>query len=141
MSDVNITINGGITQILPNATEAMQIFYGDKFAEKLLNEESPKEESIPEVDKLSIYINKVNIPTYLSQIGECQTAAELAKVVVEMAEQEPRLTAEEIVKARFINQLLPFANKLTKGTSVDNIRARINDAWTKRPKQQHPMER
>ena len=141
MSNVNITINGGNNQILPNATEAMQIFYGDKFAEKLLNEESPKEESIPEVDKLSIYINKVNIPTYLSQIGECQTAAELAKVVVEMVEQEPRLTAEEIVKARFISQLLPFANKLTKGTSVDNIRARINDAWTKRPKQQHPMER
>ena len=141
MSNVNITINGGNNQILPNATEAMQIFYGDKFAEKLLNEESPKEESIPEVDKLSIYINKVNIPAYLSQIGECQTAAELAKVVVEMAEQEPRLTAEEIVKARFISQLLPFANKLTKGTSVDNIRARINDAWLKRPKQQHPMER
>ena len=141
MSNVNITINGGNNQILPNATEAMQIFYGDKFAEKLLNEESPKEESIPEVDKLSIYINKVNIPTYLSQIGECQTAAELAKVVVEMAEQEPRLTAEEIVKARFISQLLPFAHKLTKGTSVDNIRARINDAWTKRPKHQHPMER
>ena len=140
MSNVNITINGGNNQILPNATEAMQIFYGDKFAEKLLNEESPKEESIPEVDKLSIYINKVNIPTYLSQIGECQTAAELAKVVVEMAEQEPRLTAEEIVKARFISQLLPFAHKLTKGTSVDNIRARINDAWTTRPKQQHPTE-
>ena len=83
----------------------------------------------------------MNIPTYLSQIGECQTAAELAKVVVEMAEQEPRLTAEEIVKARFISQLLPFAHKLTKGTSVDNIRARINDAWLKRPKQQHPIER
>ena len=51
-----------------------------------------------------------------------------------MAEQEPRLTAEEIVKARFINLLLPFAFKLSKGTSVDNIRARINDAWARRPK-------
>ena len=58
MSDVNITINGGITQILPNATEAKQIFYGDQFAEKMLSGESPKEESLPEVDKLSIYINK-----------------------------------------------------------------------------------
>ena len=134
MSDVNITINGGITQILPNATEAKQIFYGDKFAEKLLSGESPKEESLPEVDKLSIYINKEHIPGYLAQIAECQTAPDLAKVVVEMAEQEPRLTAEEIVKARFINLLLPFAFKLSKGTSVDNIRARINDAWMKRPK-------
>lgn len=134
MSDVNITINGGNNQILPNATEAKQIFYGDQLAEKILSGESPREESLPEVDKLSIYINKENIPGYLAQIGECQTATELAKVVVEMAEHEPRLTAEEIVKARFISQLLPFAFKLTKGTSVDNVRARINDAWMKRPK-------
>ena len=134
MSGVNITINGGINQILPDATEAKQIFYGDQFAEKLLSGESPKEESLPEVDKLSIYINKENIPAYLSQIGECQTATELAKVVVEMVEREPRLTTEEIVKARFISQLLPFALKLTKGTSVDNVRARIHDAWMKRPK-------
>lgn len=134
MSDVNITINGGNNQILPNATEAKQIFYGDQFAEKLLSGESPKEESFPEVDKLSIYINKENIPGYLAQIGECQTATELAKVVVEMAEHEPRLTAEEIVKSRFINLILPFAFKLTKGTSVDNVRARINDAWARRPK-------
>ena len=134
MSDVNITINGGINQILPDATEAKQIFYGDQFAEKLLSVESPKEESLPEVDKLSIYINKENIPAYLSQIGECQTATELAKVVVEMAEHEPRLTAEEIVKERFISLLLPFAFKLTKGKTVDNVRARINDAWMKRLK-------
>lgn len=134
MSDVNITINGGNNQILPNATEAKQIFYGDQFAEKMLSGESPKEESLPEVDKLSIYINKENIPGYLSRIGECQTATELAKVVVEMAEHEPYLTDKEIVKARFISQLLPFAFKLSKGTSIDNVRARINDAWMKRPR-------
>lgn len=134
MSDVNITINGGITQILPYATEAKQFFYGDQFAEKLLSGESSKEESLPEVDKLSIYISKENIPDYLSRIGECQTATELAKVVVEMAEHEPRLTDEEIVKERFISQLLPFAFKLTKGRTVDNVRARINDAWMKRPR-------
>ena len=134
MSDVKINIIGGNTQVLPNATEAKQFFYGDQFAEKLLSGESPKEESLPEVDKLSIYINKENIPAYLAQIGECQTATELAKVVVEMAEHEPRLTAEEIVKERFISQLLPFAFKLTKGRTVDNVRARINDAWMKRPR-------
>ena len=134
MSDINITINGGTNQILPNATEAKQIFIGDQFVEKLLSENSPMEESLPEVDKLSIYINKENIPGYLAQIGECQTATELAKVVVEMAEHEPRLTAEEIVKERFISQLLPFAFKLTKGRTVDNVRARINDAWMKRPR-------
>lgn len=134
MSDVNITINGGTNQILPNATEANQVFIGDQFAEQLLSEKSPKEEPSPEVDKLSIYINKENIPGYLAQIGKCQTATELAKVVAEMAEREPRLTAEEIVKERFISQLLPFAFKLTKGRTVDNVRARINDAWANRPK-------
>lgn len=134
MSDVNITINGGTNTIASSATQVIQHFYGDQFAEKQLQGESSKEESLPEVDKLSIYINRENIPGYLAQIGECQTATELAKVVVEMAEHEPRLTAEEIVKSRFINLILPFAFKLTKGTSVDNIRARINDAWARRPK-------
>ena len=134
MSDVNITINGGITQILPNATEAKQIFYGDQFAERLLTKDTPKSEPHPEADKLSLYINKENIPTYLALIDKCQTATELAKVVVEMAEQEPRLTAEEIVKSRFISLLLPLAPQITKGTSIDNVRARINDAWAKRPR-------
>lgn len=134
MADVNITINGGNNQILPNATEARQIFYGDRFAETLHDGESREEETLPEVDKLSIYINKENIPGYLAQIGECQTATELAKVVVEMTEHEPRLTTEEIVKARFINQILHFAVKLTKGTSVDNVRQRINDALARRPR-------
>ena len=134
MSDTHITINGGTNTIASRAKQVIQHFYGDQFAEKLLNSESPKEEPTPEVDKLSIYINKENIPGYLAQIGECQTATELAKVVVEMAEHEPRLTAEEIVKSRFINLILPFAFKLTKGTSVDNVRARINDAWARRPK-------
>ncbi|MBP3470745.1 MAG: hypothetical protein J6K41_00705 [Paraprevotella sp.] len=134
MADVNITINGGNNQILPNATEAVQNFYGDSLSEKQLDGIHVKEDTLPEVNKLSIYINKENIPGYLSQIGECQTATELAKVVVNMVEQEPNLTKEEMVKGRFISLLIPFALKLTKGTSVDNIRARIIDAWAKRPR-------
>jgi len=134
MSDVTININGGNNQILPNATQAVQNFYGDQFVEKQLNGTPATEESLPEVDRLSLYINKVNIPGYLARIGECQTATELGKVVVKIVEQEPGLTEEEMVKERFIKQLLPFASKLTKGTSVDNIRARINDAWARRPK-------
>lgn len=134
MADVNITINGGNNQILPNATEAVQNFYGDNFAEKQLSGAGMKEEPLPEVDKLSIYINKENIPGYLSLIGECETATELAKVVINMVEQEPKLTTDEMVKARFINLLIPLAFKLTKGISVDNIRARINDAWANRPR-------
>ncbi len=134
MSDVTININGGNNQILPNATEAVQNFYGDQFAEKILQQPSPKEDVLPEVEKLSLYINKENLSGYLSQIGECNNATELAKVVVQMCKQEPRLTQEEIVKERFISLLLPFAFKLTKGRGIDNIRARINDAWAARPK-------
>ncbi len=134
MADVNITINGGNIQILPIATKAVQNFYGDSLSEKQLDGTHVKEDTLPEVNKLSIYINKENIPGYLSQIGECQTATELAKVVVNMVEQEPNLTKEEMVKGRFISLLSPFALKLTKGTSVDNIRARIIDAWAKRPR-------
>lgn len=134
MSDINININGGVNQILPNATEAKQIFYGDQFAESLLNTDTPQEPSGPEIEKLAIYINKENLPGYLARIAECQTATELAMVIVQMAEQEHRLAPQDIVKARFIHLLLPYATKLSKGTSVDNVRARINDAWMKRPK-------
>lgn len=134
MNDVTININGGNNQILPNATEAVQNFYGDQFAEKKLSNTADGIESCPEADKLSLYINKVNIPGYISQIGECQTATEFAKVVISFFEQESKLTEEEIVKERFIRLLLPFATKLAKGRTIDNLRARINDALLSRPK-------
>lgn len=134
MNDVTININGGNNQILPNATEAVQNFYGDQFAERILANPASDGASIPEVSKLSLYIDKVNLPGYISQIGECQTATEFAKVVISIFEQESKLTEEEIVKERFIRLLLPFATKLAKGRTIDNLRARINDALLSRPK-------
>lgn len=134
MSDINIIINGGNNQILPNATDAVQNFYGDKLSEKHPCEMPSEENVLPEVEKLTLYINKENIPQYIALIGECKTASELAKVVVDMVVQEPKLNAEEMVKERFIRLLLPFALKITKGATVDNVRQRINDAWAKRPK-------
>ena len=134
MSDVTININGGNNQIFPNAEKGEQHFYGDQFAEKILQHTFSKEAILPEVEKLSLYISKENINAYLTQIGECNNATEIAKVVVQMCEQEPRLSQEEIVNERFISMLLPFAKKLTKGKGIDNLRARINDAWAQRPK-------
>lgn len=134
MNDITININGGNNQILPNATEAVQNFYGDQFAERILANPASDGASIPEVSKLSLYIDKVNLPGYISQIGECQTATEFAKVVISIFEQESKLTEEEIVKERFIRLLLPFATKLAKGRTIDNLRARINDALLSRPK-------
>ena len=134
MNDITININGGNNQILPNATEAVQNFYGDQFAEKILSNTVVDKELCPEVGKLSLYVDKVNLPDYIAQLSECQNATELAKVVIYMFEQEPKLTEEEIVKERFISILLPLATKITKGRTIDNLRARINDALLSRPK-------
>ena len=124
MSDITININGGNNQILPNATEAVQNFYGGHFPEHPLPGKSAQETEPPEAQKLALYINKENLGRYLSLIGECRSATELARVVVEMVEQEPKLFPEEMVKERFIRLLLPFASKLEKGKTIDNIRAR-----------------
>ena len=134
MNDITININGGNNQILPNATEAVQNFYGDQYAEKNLGTPTPDSSSSPELGKLSLYIDKVNIPGYISQRGECLNATEFARIVISIFEQESRLTEEEIVKERFIRLLLPFATKLAKGRTIDNLRARINDALLSRPK-------
>lgn len=134
MNDIIFNINGGNNQILPNATEAVHNFYGDQYAEKILGTSTPDSASIPELGKLSLYIDKVNLPDYISQIGECLNATEFARIVISIFEQESRLTEEEIVKERFIRLLLPFATKLAKGRTIDNLRARINDALLSRPK-------
>lgn len=132
MPDIHITINGGNNQILPNATKAVQNFYGSEFASKELEEPLP-----PEVQPLLTYINKENLAGYLARISECLTASELAAVVMDMLEQENRLTSDVVVKERFINYLLPFADKLTKGNTVVNVRQRINDALAKRPRRRY----
>ena len=137
MSDIIFNISGGNNQILPNATEAVQHFYGDQYAEKIFQKETPSEPINPALEKLALYINKESLPTYIAQIGACESATELAKVVVSIAQQDSKLTPEEIVKERFIKLLLPFAPKLTKGKGIDNLRARINDAWSTRPKHDH----
>ena len=53
---------------------------------------------------------------------------------MDMVERQPRITREEMVRERFIRTLLPLAPRVTTGRSIDNVRARINDAWMKRPK-------
>ena len=74
MSDITININGGNNQILPNATEAVQNFYGSYFPEHPLPDKSDQETEPPEAQKLALYINKENLGRYLSLIGECRSA-------------------------------------------------------------------
>ena len=136
--NINMSFNfiGGNNQILPNATTAIQNFYGGRDAEASPDEaKSGMSTLAPEVARLTVYINKVeDLNIYLAQIMPCTSASELAKVIVNMAEREPKITPEEMVKERFISLFLPITPNLTSGKSIDNIRARINDAWTKRPR-------
>lgn len=127
--DTIINIHGGNNQILPNATEAIQNFYGDRFAADKLRDEALQELHFPpEAEALSLYIDKVkDLPRYLSLLSVCTTATELAQVAMILLDNEPKITKEEVVKERFIEKLLPLAPKLTQGNSIANLRARIND--------------
>lgn len=147
MNDVKISIYDSIVQVLPNATKAVQNFNGDQFAEQILSKQEDAENSFsdaesPEVDspearKLALYIGEECLPAFLAQIRDCNNATELALVVVSMFDQETKLTEEIVVRSSFIQLLLPFAIKITSGRSVNNIRARINDALIARRKS-HP---
>lgn len=147
MNDVKISIHDSIVQVLPNATKAVQNFNGDQFAEKILSKQEVAEDSSsdaespevasPEAKKLALYIGKDSLPAFLAQICECNNATDLALVVVSMLDQETKLTEDVVVRSSFIQLLLPFATKITSGRSVNNIRARINDALVARRKS-HP---
>lgn len=139
MNDVKISIYDSIVQVLPNATKAVQNFNGDQFAEKILSKKEAAEDSSsdadsPEARKLALYIGEECLPAFLAQIRDSRNATELAKVVVSMLDQDSKLTEETVVKEIFIQLLLPFATNFTSGRSVNNVRARINDALIARRK-------
>ena len=134
MSEVTINIYGGSQQILPSATKVVQHFYNGMPFEQTINENIPGniELSGNEI-RLSPYVDDAdNLRLYLSQLAGCTTATEFAKVVVGMAEREPKITANEIVKERFIRLLLPLAPNITSGVTIGNLRARINNALAAR---------
>lgn len=145
--NVTINIHGGNNQILPNATHAVQYFYGEKqvkendadeaeeqssSSSKVSIEESVREE---DVKRLSLYIpESESLLYYIEKLKVCATASDLAKVVMEIC-QSPEIESvdkEGVVKAKFIETLLALCPKITKGNSISNIRARINDLLTRR---------
>ena len=135
-SNVTFNIYGGNNQILPNATEAVQNFYGDQFADQKLHSEGESTDAPNEDEqRLAIYINKVkSLRGYISLLTACKKAKEVGEVVATMRQQEPSLTDDLIVKQNFISLLLPFVPKWEKGQTIDNIRVAINNAWTARKK-------
>lgn len=135
MGDIIFNIYGGNNQILPNATEANQYYGGD--SSKIEDNHAGDDQSVvaltPEAQRLSLYINNVQaLRGYLTLLVQCTSAREVGETVALMAQREPALTSEEIVKERFIALLPPLAPQLTKGTSIDNLRIHIDTAWQKR---------
>ena len=86
-SNVTFNIYGGNNQILPNATEAVQNFYGDQFADQKLHSEGESTDAPNEDEqRLAIYINKVkSLRGYISLLTACKKAKEVGEVVATMS--------------------------------------------------------
>lgn len=139
-SNCTFNISGGNVQILPNATQGIQNFYGDQFAEEALKASvnttpgNAAPELSDEEQALQLYINKVEVlKQYASRLFQCTSASDIGKIVVDMRkDEEVRVDEYEMVKERFINVLLTLAPHVTSGKSVSNVRQRIIDAWDRR---------
>lgn len=139
-SNCTFNISGGNVQILPNATQGIQNFYGDQFAEEALkaNANTCAANAVPNLTEeekaLQLYINKVEVlKQYTSRLAQCTSASDIGKIVVDMRNDGGvRVDEYEMVKERFINVLLALAPNVTSGKTVSNVRQRINDAWDRR---------
>ena len=68
MNDVKISIHDSIVQVLPNATKAVQNFYGDQFAEKILSKREVVEDSSSDAESpQSIPLKPRNSPSILAR--------------------------------------------------------------------------
>lgn len=134
---ITFNISGGNNQILPNATQAVQYFYGNEFSENACDKESDKHCSLSsaEVQKLHVYIKDMSVLSdYVSRLGQCKTAKEIGLVVVDMILDEHVSVDQDLAaKAVFIEILKDLSPNLDKGGTTNNIRQRIQDAWSKRP--------
>lgn len=126
-ASIVFNISGGNNQILPNATQATQNFYGDKYMEEMAKTDNANDGTEITKSPLAHYINNVERLTYyIGKLTSCEDARSLAQVVMEMHDDDNvKIDSEEMVKERFINTLLPHAPKVT--TSISNIRQRINE--------------
>lgn len=132
--EIEIKIFGGTNTIAPAATTAVQNFYGDQFAEVARPEDTEGIDSLNDAECLLFtYVPEVKkVHEYVRLLGECTTAHELAGVVDIMLD-EPHVGKDTVVKAVFIEVLLPFA-RLTSGAKVDNVRQQINNMLAVRGK-------
>lgn len=134
-TDITFNIYGGSNQILPNATKAEQHFYGDQFAKEALRKGAAVAEPPLTSDerRLMMYVEKEeSLRNYVASLAACRTAGDVGKVVAVMCEHEPSITQDRIVKAEFIETLIPFIMGVEKGRGFDNLRIQIDKAWQER---------
>lgn len=129
-----INIHGGNNQILPNATEAKQIFIGDQFAQDALRKIASQDKPLTDDERrLAVFIDKEeSLRNYIAQLSVCKTAAEVGEVVALMCENESHLDENRIVMAKFIETLQPLIPGVEKGLGIYNLRVQINKAWAER---------
>lgn len=134
---ITFNISGGNNQILPNATEAVQNFYGSEFSKRARKEENDLQDfmSASEVQKLHVYIKEPTVlADYISRLKQCKSASEVGMVMVDMVLDEyVNVNQDSAAKKVFIEILKNLVPNLEKGGTVNNIRQRFQDAWMKRP--------
>ena len=126
-TQVIININGGRNQILPNATQAVQHFYGSSLMGK--EEEQPRHTS-DATQRLSIYIkDEEMLSRYVGRLQACQSASEVGRTVVAMVQETPGLTIDIAKTTPFISILLQVVTAISSGLTVPNFRKAIDNAW------------
>lgn len=142
-SIVNIHINGGTNQVLPNATQAVQYIYSGETIPENHGDGHPDEASSYAYTKeqehafsrLLIYIGDAQaLHGYLSVLAAARSAREVGESIVTIWQKENGISEELIVKESFFSLFTPFLTGVSKGLTPSNIRAYINEALVARKK-------
>ena len=143
-ANVTINISGGHNIVQPNATQATMIINGGKAtveeelqndipaatSETVADSRQAKDDNSPKLSESAIRLHKYvddekRFIKYLEELQTCDSATELADVIVRMWCNENDLLDFEIKKERFIKNVLSLAPNVKTGNTVSNIRARI----------------
>ena len=131
-ASVVINIHGGNNQILPNAIEVVQNFYGAEFAHVRKQNKGMEEKDEDEAVRVArgtlciYYSDDWELDDIIRRIADCRSASDLANLVVNDMYKHTILSAERMVSKDFIEALQQFRT-FKSGTSTGNIRTQINN--------------